>query len=643
LKHILPIVAGLSLLGCPAAPPKPAPDAGGLPDRCVATAEPWVPGQKIYTEVTTPAGLEGVKGMRLNVVDVDGDGYADVWVRNYDGPDEFGPDGARKRWLLRNNGDGTFADITESSGLLTTRGGGNGRPGNVSAAADVDNDGDQDLLIGHAVNNPAESGDDTTELMLNNGDGTFALGPADHPLRKAGRIAAPAGFSFADVDRDGDLDLWATQAAPSGGTGMQDELWAGDGQGGFNDVTAAVGLSTRNWSSASPAQFNAAEAHTHSWGATVCDVNGDGTPDLLSPSYGRMPNRLWLGEDHPQRGLTYANQSIASGYAFDANQDWTDNESARCWCQLHRGDPGCSGVPAPSIRCQVDGDAFRWTHSRDRNAYRLGGNSGSTVCFDVNNDGHLDLLTSEIKHWDVGTNSDAAELLLNDGQDPPQFDRPGNVATRLERPSRGRSWDEGIITNAVFDFDNDGWPDVFFGATDYTGNRALLYQQYRPGEFDLVPIADGVDHLRSHGVVSFDFDRDGDLDLLLGHSRSRCSANQGGTDCYPTRQIRLFKNNLGQRSNWLQLDLEGSGRTNRDAVGARVTVTAGGVTQTQEVSAGHGHYGSQVDHVLHFGLGAACTAEVTVRWPDQALSTRQLTLAAGYRFHLVQGGEPTAQ
>jgi hypothetical protein len=69
-------------------------------------------------------------------------------------------------------------------------------------------------------------------------------------------------------------------------------------------------------------------------------------------------------------------------------------------------------------------------------------------------------------------------------------------------------------------------------------------------------------------------------------------------------------------------------------------VKAGGVTQTQEVGGGHGHYGIQHDRVLHFGLGDSCEAEVTIRWPDGALTTEEMTLVSGYRFHVTQGQGP---
>ena len=64
------------------------------------------------------------------------------------------------------------------------------------------------------------------------------------------------------------------------------------------------------------------------------------------------------------------------------------------------------------------------------------------------------------------------------------------------------------------------------------------------------------------------------------------------------------------------------------------------MTQIREVGGGYGHYGAQNDLAVHFGLGTACEAEVTVRWPDAPQTTQTFTLPAGYAFTLVQGGGP---
>jgi hypothetical protein len=185
------------------------------------------------------------------------------------------------------------------------------------------------------------------------------------------------------------------------------------------------------------------------------------------------------------------------------------------------------------------------------------------------------------------------------------------------------------------DFDNDGWADLYIGSSDYDGTHGLLWHQVSPARFETVSVTDGIDHRRSHGRAVADFDRDGDLDLVVGHSRARCSSGDQ-YPCYDTGQVRLFENQLG--GNFVQIHLTAKG-SNTAAIGARAWLTTGDVTQTQDVDGGHGQWGNQDDQVLHFGLGEACEGELTVRWPDAAGTTETVHVVAGYRFGLAQGGE----
>jgi enediyne biosynthesis protein E4 len=210
----------------------------------------------------------------------------------------------------------------------------------------------------------------------------------------------------------------------------------------------------------------------------------------------------------------------------------------------------------------------------------------------------------------------------------------------LAIPHPQYDWDEGHMTQAVFDFDNDGWLDILQGASDYPDNRALLYHQLSPLRFEEVPKELGIDHHRSHGIVFADFDRDGDLDVAIGTSLARCGYSGDSAPCYANGQLHIFENVIGNQNHWLQLRLEGGFGTNRAAIGARVTVKACGFTQTQEVGGGFGHYGAQNDLVLHFGLGASEEAEVTIRWPNAGLTRQSFTVNANQRYHVVQNEDP---
>jgi hypothetical protein len=128
-------------------------------------------------------------------------------------------------------------------------------------------------------------------------------------------------------------------------------------------------------------------------------------------------------------------------------------------------------------------------------------------------------------------------------------------------------------------------------------------------------------------VVAADFDRDGRIDLAIANNNAP-----------PT----ILMNRLAAAARWVEIELEGT-RSNRDAVGARVTLSAGGRTMSRTVEAGSG-YSAQSAHLLHFGLAGAEELEaLEVRWPSGA--TEKLTgeslrkrVPIDSRSHLVEGG-----
>ena len=627
----------LLLLSCTT--PAPAGDTGPGDSAIPIIAGPgthWAPGMQAFEERTMDVGLTGVLGVRIHAIDYDGDGWTDLFIQN---GRAVVPVMTRWGWLLRNDRHGNFTDVTMSSHILQRRSGDPAeRPVDVAVFGDVDGDGDLDAYLGVSTENPTNNGNETSELMIQNADHTFSLGPMNSAVRFVDplvqTIDTPAGATFTDYDVDGDLDLFVAQHGHNNSMGgfvfVTSHLYQNDGMGNFTDVTNAARVATEDWTNTD--HINQGLAHPRSWSANACDLNDDGLPDLLAASYGRAPNHLWQGA----QGGTFTNRSVASGYAYDTQMDWTDNQFARCYCTSHPTTPGCAGLPATQLGPPCD---TSWDPASDTLAFRLGGNSGATMCGDLDNDGDLDLLTSEIQHWWAGANSDRAEVMINSGMADPTFTRPGRMAMGIDIPHTDpNGWDEGIMTGAMFDFDNDAWLDLYFGMSDYPGNHGILVHQTATHlMFEPVPIAQGIDHHRSHGIGVADFDRDGDLDVVVGHSRARCNLADSVDPCYATQQIRFFRNVLG--GNFIQLRLEGVA-ANRPAIGARVALTAGGITQRHDVEGGHGHYSAEDDLVQHFGLGSAREADVTIRWPAPGLPTQTFHVVAGHRYRVHQGMAP---
>jgi hypothetical protein len=129
--------------------------------------------------------------------------------------------------------------------------------------------------------------------------------------------------------------------------------------------------------------------------------------------------------------------------------------------------------------------------------------------------------------------------------------------------------------------------------------------------FNDVAMATGADDIRdARGMATADFDNDGDLDIVVNN-------NPGDSGRAELARATLLRNNVGARHNWLAVELRGDGRrSNRDAVGAMVTVEAGAEKQVRLVGAGSG-FASQHSARLYFGLGGREeVSAVVVRWPS---------------------------
>ncbi|HVF43028.1 MAG TPA: ASPIC/UnbV domain-containing protein [Pyrinomonadaceae bacterium] len=129
--------------------------------------------------------------------------------------------------------------------------------------------------------------------------------------------------------------------------------------------------------------------------------------------------------------------------------------------------------------------------------------------------------------------------------------------------------------------------------------------------FSDVAMAVGADDIKDgRGMATADFDNDGDLDIVINN-------NPGDSGRAELSRATLLRNNVGATRGWLAVELRGDGRkSNRDAVGAEVTVEAGGEKQLRLLGAGSG-FASQHSARLYFGMGASERADaVVVRWPD---------------------------
>ncbi len=568
-----------------------------------------------FTNVAQALGLEGVRAKDVIFTDLDGDGYHDLCLD-------------RQRLFL--GVQGKRFEPHEDSGLefpvvrfvpLTK----DGQPDEAKAKerpyvpqylyfADVDSDGDEDALWGVKSHwefaSPSgwkgvEEADHglRSRVYLNDGKGRFvrAKGSGYTAQDAFGPVMA---LAIVDVDLDGRLDLFEgreyRQYGALQGCGV-DRLWRGDGHGGFEDVTEQAGLMT-------VPQPGGERSSRPTYGVTHADVDGDGWPDLLALSYGRQWNRLWLS----QGDGTYRDVGLPSGFAGDAITHGRYPDRAR----------------RPPER-----------------PFRSNGNTFDCAVGDVDGDLDLDLFLGEIQHAWAGEASDPSSLLVNEGT---RFTRRPVQDCLPPRTFRDpRNFNYGDLHTAFLDVDNDGRLDLLIGSGDYPDGQFLrLYRQQDDGAFEEITEAAGLDWEGCGGLSIGDFDRDGDVDILAGRSFMRL--NQAHRDRYmggiTANEVGLFRNDLANRTghHWLNVRLVGRGRggANRSGIGARVLVTAGGVTQLREIRCGSGLSNHQDPAEACFGLGTAARVErLEIRWPDRQHTVQVLEDLPADRFVTVRQGK----
>jgi len=582
-----------------------------------------------FTDISEEMGIKDLDalGTQITVADIDGDKWPDVYtslaLRLRSNPDES------PYKLLKNVKGGHFEDVTFSSGLFKDKKGTDGIVSTYTVFADMNNDGFQDAFnvayVDKDVLLKESFAEDYSSVYLNNGDGTFKYVGGNFILNAY--YSAIAGVAFLDYDHDGIIDMFLGRHYNNYGyleSCEQDTLMKGTGNGEFeNVVTGNSGLETEifNENIALEGKFN-----KPTWGVTACDVDGDGFAEILTSSYGRSYNALYRNKGDG----TFEDLSISSNFAHDDNENYGDDQYFACYCEAEskKDTDYCKISKGAQIDCS---SASGWSPGFSDQPYRLGGNSAGTLCGDFDGDGDTDLFQIELAHWHIGQASDKSQLIMNDGFPGTPLRRVPEEESGISR-TRSGSWNDGDLGGLAADFDNDGRLDIYVLSSDYPGTKSMLFHQQADGKFKDTAEEAGVQVERAHGGAFVDIDRDGDYDLIVGISSMRW------TDVDPKKLwIKVLRNDTGQDSNKVIIDISGS-TANRDAIGAKIIVKAGGKQFVREVQGAYGLNGFQNDHLQIIGLGDICEVdEIEIRWPDKENSvTKYDKVFANYVLEINQ-------
>jgi hypothetical protein len=398
-------------------------------------------------------------------------------------------------------------------------------------------------------------------LFRNEGGGRFAKAKR---VGFAGGSDASFGVAVADYDNDGRLDLFVANL------GTSNRLYHNEGEGRFREVTPGAGVGG---------------GLANSYSAAWADYDRDGLVDLYVSNGSQnaaAPNFLY----HNEGGGRFREVAAEAGVAGNESSlgcAWGDYDNDG-WPDLYVAN---FGQPNRLYRNRGDGtfaDRAVAAGVDDR------GNGAGAAWGDFDNDGDLDLYL-------FNTNSGASEdrLYRNEGD--------GTFADATAAAGLRESGDgEAVVWG---DFDNDGWVDLFVvNRSDFSRQRNRLLRNAGGHFVDVTSLAGVAGTGSGQPAAAADCDGDGRLDLYVGN--------------LPGAREELFLNRTDAGAS-LVVRLVGS-ESNRAAIGARVTVRAGDLTQIREIASSSGR-SSQNQLAAHFGLGDATSASVEIRWPSGAVQT----------------------
>ena len=494
-----------------------------------------------------------------------------------------------------------------------------------------------------------------------------------------------AGCAFLDYDNDGWMDIYLVNSGKcdfyNPNPPLRNAMYRNNRDGTFTDVTEKAGVAGKGYGQ----------------GVAVGDYDGDGFPDMYVTQYGKSilyhNNRDGTFTDVTEKAGVAAPGWASSAVWFDYDNDGRldlfvcqfveFSKSKNLPCISYNNKPGYCVPrlykPTPSWLFHNNGDGTFTDVSKSSGIGKYLGKAWGVVATDLNNDGKMDLF--------VANDTTANFLFMNRGSG--RFEEVGALAgvgfSEMGRPRSGMGVDAA-------DFNQDGWMDLFVANIDH--EKYSLYQNNHDETFDdqagATGIAAATRLMSGWGLKFFDYDNDGNLDLFLangnpddlietmqkdvtyreplllfhsdGKTLHNVSAesgpifarnlsarglaigdfdNDGALDVLVSVNDSaplLLRNTAAKDNHWLGVGLVGR-KSNRDAIGARITYQTGDLKRSR-TKVGGGSFLSSHDPRVVLGIGKRTKIDwLEVKWPEPGGTTERFTDLPIDKYIIVVEGE----
>ena len=492
----------------------------------------------LFRDATKEYGLENVQGERFFVVDFNNDTYADLVVlpENYTTPVFYQFNKKKKKFIALEKFP--FPQIIKASFLLFH---------------DFDKDGIDDVIVG-LINSKTELR--TKPLRLYQGkivDGHLTYIPV--PFKND--PMSTTSVVLIDYNLDGHIDLFQGNFFQKGDKKNRpapDLLWRGEGIVFKNQ---SILLEKEHDYNKSLDLYKNARPTT---GVSICDVDLNGYPDILTASGAGNENKMWLNlYDKKHESRIFKDYGTISGMAQDEK-----------------------------------GKFLR----------RSGGNTFFTICTDYNNDSIIDIAVGELKYAHDPPTRDLSSILSGKEKTfPPKF-----IRTPYSHDNGVKNWSQADRRGLFADINFDGLLDLVI---DHSGlpptSRLVFFQQEADHSFTDRAKEHGINVLNPSGTVVLDVNRDGRLDLLIGQTSLR--------DGNIPKRIFLMVNKIPRKKKRsIRFYLDGR-KSNAQGLNARLVLKTNQRKMQQFVQYSFGEAPSQMEEGLYFGIGHDKLESLEVHWP----------------------------